>query len=383
MIRYIIILSFLLFQLSVKNFAQSDSCRLQISLLTCGAGEELYSTFGHSAVRIIDSVTGDDIVYNYGTFNFDEPDFYTKFIRGKLLYYLSTEDFLPFIQAYQQDNRTIVEQVLNLTCSEKIKIVQLLQQNLQAENRYYKYDFLFDNCTTRIRDLLEKAADSTVHYTKIVSPQTTFRDLLYVSLNHYDKQWSKLGIDLLLGAKTDAIMKAREVMFLPDYLMQAFDSATLGNKPVVAVKNNLYSVKNYSASNFLSTPLFFFTLLLLLIVLISFSKNKTAQKILHGFDGFVFFMTGLAGLTFLFMWFATDHQMYSNNYNLVWALPTHAVAAFFINSKKTFIKKYFLLTAIINVLLLILWIFLPQQLNTSLIPFVLLLTFRSAIIYGK
>jgi hypothetical protein len=109
----------LLFLLPSKIFAQNDSCHLRISLLTCTPGKELYSTFGHSAVRISDSASNSDIVYNYGTFNFDEPGFYAKFIRGKLSFYLSTDDFDSFIYSYQEEKRGITEQVLNLTCTEK------------------------------------------------------------------------------------------------------------------------------------------------------------------------------------------------------------------------------------------------------------------------
>src|SRR2546423_13573683 len=110
MLRRFFILSFLIFNSSFLISAQ-DSCHLRISLLTCTPGEELYSTFGHSALRIIDSANNKDIVYNYGTFNFEEPGFYTKFIRGKLLYYLSTDNFLSFGGSIQQEGRGITEQV--------------------------------------------------------------------------------------------------------------------------------------------------------------------------------------------------------------------------------------------------------------------------------
>ena len=189
----------LLFLLPSKIFAQNDSCHLRVSLLTCTPGEELYSTFGHSAVRITDSVSNSDIVYNYGTFNFDEPGFYTKFIRGKLSFYLSTDDFDSFKYSYQQENRGITEQVLNLTCTEKYNMLMLLQANLMGQNRFYKYDFTFDNCTTRLRDLLEKTADSPVHFGEVLQTKSTFRDLIYEYLDYNDKQWSKLGIDILLG----------------------------------------------------------------------------------------------------------------------------------------------------------------------------------------
>jgi hypothetical protein len=179
-------------------------------------------------------------------------------------------------------------------------------------------------------------------------------------------------------------MKTREVMYLPDYLMYSFDSSSLGSKPVVSSKQNVFALSQLTKKDiFIKQPLFFFTTLLIIIVALSFSKNTGLQKIVSGLDGFLFFICGAAGLIFIFMWFGTDHQMYSYNYNLLWALPTHAIASFFVQSKKIWVKKYFLVTAIINVLLLLAWFFLPQHLNISLLPFVLLLTFRSAALYGK
>ena len=148
---------------------QDSLCHAQISLLTVSPGEELYSTFGHSALRVYDSVSNSDIVYNYGTFNFDEPGFYTKFVRGKLIYYLSRDNFDNFIAENRQENRTTTEQILNLDCKEKNLLLLALYANMQEGNRGYKYDFLFDNCTTRLRGLIEKAdADSAVHFVKVL-----------------------------------------------------------------------------------------------------------------------------------------------------------------------------------------------------------------------
>lgn len=374
----------LLLFLPLKIIAQNDSCHLRISLLTATPGEELYSTFGHSALRVTDTVSNTDIVYNYGTFNFDEPGFYTKFIRGKLMYYLSTEDFESFQYAYQQENRAITEQVLNITCSEKQNIIMLLQANMMAHNRFYKYDFLFDNCTTRLRDLVENATDSTIHFGEVLKTKTTFRDLIYEYLDYNDKQWSKLGIDILLGSKTDAVMKPREVMFLPDYLMKTFDSSTINSRPLVSDKQSLYKI-DYSGNkkNNLTHPLFLFTCLFVLIAFLSFSKNIFIQRFLSSFDGSLFFVTGLLGLLLLFMWFGTDHIMCKNNYNLLWAWPTNIVAAFYIHSSKSWAKKYFILYALFNLLLLGFWFFMPQHLNPSLIPIIGILILRSFIYISK
>ncbi len=363
---------------SQNAYSQLDSCNLKISLLTCSPGDELYSTFGHSAFRVTNSVSNSDIVYNYGTFNFDEPGFYTKFIRGKLLYYLSTENFEDFIYSYQLENRRITEQVLNLTCAEKYNMLLLLQTNLMGQNRYYKYDFTFDNCTTRLRDLVEKTTSSQVYFKDILHRKATFRNLIYEYLDYNDKQWSKLGIDLLLGSRLDVDMKPREVMFLPDYLMNSFDSATIGSRPLVYKKHSLFTTAlSGEKINIFTHPLFIFSCVFFIIVMLSFSKNAFIKRLLFATDGFLFFMTGLFGIIFIVMWTGTEHYMVKDNYNLLWAWPVNVIAAFYVQSKSRFAITYYKIYAVFNILLLLCWFFLPQQLNPALMPVIAILIFRS------
>ncbi len=378
-----ILLSFLLIP-SFSN-GQDSLCHAQISLLTISPGEELYSTFGHSALRVYDSVSNSDIVYNYGTFNFDEPGFYTKFIRGKLMYYLSRDNFENFIAANQQENRTTTEQVLNLDCKEKNRLLSSLYTNMEEANRSYKYDFLFDNCTTRLRDLIEKAgADSAVRFGNVLNKPRSFRNLIHEYLNNNDKQWSKLGIDILLGSKTDALMTPYQVMFLPDYLMNVLDRSAINQRPLVSSHTSLYRIKyvDNSPSN-LTHPFFIFSCFFVLICLLSFSKNNFVKNFMANFDRFFFFMAGLLGILILFMWFGTDHIMCRNNYNLLWAWPMNAVAAFYLHSQKKWPRIYFLILAILLLLLLGFWFLLPQLLNISLIPIVLIMIVRAFHFYFK
>ena len=369
-----------LFFIAPKSYAQQDSCNLRVSLLTVTPGEELYSTFGHSALRVTDTVTNQDIVYNYGTFYFGDPDFYTKFVRGKLLYYLSSDNLDSFVEENREENRGITEQVLNLTCAQKRNIIMLLEANMMGQNRFYKYDFLFDNCTTRLRDLIEKASDSTVHFGEALKSKATFRALIHEYLDYNDKQWSKLGIDILLGSKTDAFATPYQVMFLPDYLMKTLDSSAISGQPLVSDKHSLIRQKYVpQTKDNLTHPFFLFVCLFVIIAFLSFSKNKPIQKILASFDGFLFFITGLLGILVLFMWFGTDHIMCRNNLNVLWAWPTNIVAAFYIHSKKSWAKKYFLLYAVFNILLIIFWKAIPQDLNFALIPVISILIFRSLI----
>ena len=364
------------FSFLIFNSARAqDSSRLRISLLTCTPGEELYSTFGHSAYRVVDSNAVTDIVYNYGTFNFDDDGFYLKFVRGKLLYYVSAEYFVDFKDLYQSTNRGITEQVLNLSATEKITIRKFLNENLKEENKYYKYDFFFDNCTTRLRDVLKKEHDSSFCQKPVMPAGSRFRQAIHQYLDKNGKDWSKLGIDILLGQPCDGVITAEQMQFLPDNLMKSLDSSS---HPMVVTSQNLYSISDDGNKYSFFTPLVVFLVLMAVIILISFSKNKFLQAFLQGFDGVFFFLAGTLGIILIFMWVATDHQMCRNNFNLLWAWPTHAVIAFFVNSKKAWVKKYFRFTTIALVVVLISWFFLPQQMNNGLIPLVLLLIYRSA-----
>ncbi|MEP7142391.1 MAG: DUF4105 domain-containing protein, partial [Ferruginibacter sp.] len=369
----------------IFTFAQ-DSSHIRISLLTCTPGEQLYSTFGHTAIRVTDSSSVTDYVFNYGTFNFEDPGFYTKFIRGKLLYYLSVENFnsdkknMGFKDEYQADNRGITEQVLNMDASEKIALMEALRENAREENRYYKYDYFLDNCTTRTRDILVKYKKDHPGFKHVMPEGTRFRQAIHQYLDKNKKYWSKLGIDILLGAPTDAVMTTAQSQFLPDNLMKSFDSSNQ-NQQLVLSTANLYPVNQEKAGVSFLTPMAIFSLLLTVIVLLSFSNNKRAQIFIQGFDGIFFFLTGALGILLIFMWIGTDHSMTKNNYNLLWAWPTNTIAAFFVNSKKKWVKKYFGFSVFALIIVLLTWFFLPQQMNNALIPIVLILVFRSALKY--
>ena len=373
-------LTLLTIHYSLFTFSQTDSCDLRISLLTCSPGTELYSTFGHSALRVVDKSTGTDIIYNYGVFDFNDPDFYAKFVRGKLLYYLDQENFIDFLYNYSADNRSVSEQLLQLTCSEKKEMQQFLFTNLRPENRSYKYDFLFDNCTTRLRDLVMKKSGKKYLTTDILSNQpTSFRNHIHYYLNMNRMHWSKLGIDLLLGAKLDRLMTADEAMFLPDYLEKGFDSSSNAGTPLVQQKIALYLKKDTGDmdGNPLTTPAFIFSFILGAIAVLSFLSFRGSVTLLALSDFLLFMVTGLLGVLLIFMWTGTDHQICANNYNLLWALPTHLIAAFLTRKQTPFAKNYFRFTALLSALLVLAWFFLPQELNPAIIPVVLLLGWRA------
>jgi len=368
---------FLVFTFIILHSQAQDSCHLRISLLTCAPGEALYSTFGHTALRVQDARAGTDYVFNYGTFEFG-PDFYTKFIRGKLLYFLSVEDFNDFLYAYRYESRSIWEQVLQLSCGEKQKLYHSLQTNAQEQNRYYRYDFLFDNCTTRAGDIVERNTAAPVVYKNILPKEIpTFRNLIHSYLDKGNQYWSKLGIDILLGAKLDRKVANEEAMFLPDYLLKGFDSATVNKNPLVSPPQIILKMPSPLRYKTVFTPFVVFTLLLVIIAGLSFVTTKWAIITVKVFDFLFFFFLGLTGILLLFMWFGTDHNVTQNNYNLLWALSTNVVVVFFVHSKKNWVRKYFRIVFLISIALLLTWFFLPQQMNNALVPVVLLIIFRS------
>jgi hypothetical protein len=366
---------------NLQCFAQ-DSSRLRISLLTCTPGQELYSTFGHTAIRITDSNSLTDYVYNFGTFNFDDPSFYLKFVRGKLLYYLSAEPFADFTAAYQSEGRGITEQLLHLDAVEKDSTRKLLNETLREENRYYLYDFFFDNCTTRPRDIIIRHQHPLPALPAVLPAGTTFRNAIHSYLDKYDHPWSKLGIDLLLGAPTDAVMSGAQAQFLPEILMQSLDSS----KPAgsrIAGKQVLFADRMSGQHSTLFTPIRLFSLFTLLVLLWSYYAGASSHLWLKGLDGMIFFLTGIVGIVLIFMWTGTNHAMCRYNFNLLWALPSHAVFAFLISSKQVWVRHYFGATALLGAFLLLGWFFLPQQMNPAFIPLVVLLMFRSAGIYYR
>lgn len=356
---------------TVQVSAQFNPCTTRISLLTCAPADELYATFGHTAIRLTDSTSQNDFVFNYGTFNFEEPDFYTKFMRGKLNYYLSVAPYNDFVVEYIEDKRTIYEQELQLNCDQKQLIIAALQKNMQGGNRYYKYDFLFDNCTTRVRDIIFKSIPAA-HVPNPITPEgTTCRDMLYVYLDRGGKPWSKLGIDIVLGSKIDKKVDIRQSMFLPEYLMKGLDSAVLSNNTHLAEYHRILLNETAPDTSLgKNDPLFIAIAIALLMIIFSFLPYKWAGSALKITDSFLLYTTGLLGILIVFMWFGTDHAACAKNYNLIWALPTNFIAAFMIWKKRTITRQYFLCAAILTGLVLVFWFILPQHFNIALLPLV-------------
>jgi len=361
--------------------AQHNAAHTRISVITCGPGDEMYSLFGHTAIRIIDSVTHTDIVYNWGGFTFEQPYFILKFLRGKLLYY-STADYFPdFMKEYVYEHRSVYEQVLNLDSASKQKIIAAINFNMQGDNRFYKYDFLLDNCTTRVKNIVFENVNSDIK-DKVVPEKTTARDLIHYYLDRGGQVWTELGTDILLGRRVDKIVSTDEAMFMPEFYMKGLSYANTQAEPlakpatVILQGDALHTGRGY-------VPLIVLSIIAITVFIISRLQPAWAKAAISFVDSLLLYSTGLIGLLILFMWFATDHTVCKDNFNLAWALPFNLVAGFSLIKKPAWLSNYFFIAAVITAILLAAWFWLPQQMNIALLPVVVLLLNRYTILATK
>ncbi|WP_458627271.1 lipoprotein N-acyltransferase Lnb domain-containing protein [Winogradskyella sp. PC D3.3] len=372
------LLVFLLTSVTVfaQHFQLSDNAK--ISVLTIGPGESLSDAFGHNAFRIKDQKLGIDAVYGYGEYDFDSPNFYLKFARGKLNYLISRHNFNAFYYAYTNANRTIKEQVLNLSTEEKQNIFNYLENNYKPENRRYLYDFFYDNCATRIRDVAQATTNSDIQFIPPADFKSkTFRELIHehVGLN----SWGSFGIDIALGSVIDRQASAEEFMFLPKYIHAFFESAKMNSSEnLIESSSVLYKKRDINApSNFLWSPLIIIGLLAAIIVFITFKDYKNNRRS-NWLDIILFGTTGLIGILLLLLWFATDHSATAQNYNLLWAFPLNLfiIGQLYQPKVKTWFKKYLRFLIIMLCLLTLHWIIGIQVFAIGLIPLLIALLLR-------
>lgn len=361
------------------SFSQTDSCNLRISLLTCSPGAALYATFGHTALRVTDAATGMDMVFNYGTFDDSDPNFYLKFTKGLMVYALSAYPFTDFVYEYQAEQRGVVEQVLQLSCAEKNKIFQALRENARQENRFYQYYFHTDNCTTRARDIVINNTTRPVHFKNILPAAIpSYRDLLHTYLDKGRQPWSKFGIDVLLGSNLDKKVTNDQAMFLPDYLMKGFDSASTGNRLLVEKTQTVLALPAHPAEcSSWFTPFLLFTALFIFIGVLSMLGPGWSVSFLRLFDVFFFLLLGLLGLLLLTLWLIRIDDVCRNNFNLLWALPTHVPVVFLMSRRGKWIQTYFKAVCILTLLLGTAWFILPQALHPAVAPILGLILVRA------
>ncbi len=355
-----------------------------VSLITCTPGEDLYSIFGHSAIRVADPQIGLDWVFNYGTFNFADPNFYLNFIRGRLNYMLSVSTYKNFEYSYIQEKRSIYEQILNLQLAEKQHLFDSLCINFLPENRYYLYDLLYDNCATRVRDVIFECFPRAVEFDySTIEQGKSFRD----NYSPYLKRipWTKLGIDLVQGMVLDKSIEPWEYMFVPDYLMVIFPRVTIKeddhSEPFVLETRKILDIPFTPSNRFVIQPVIVFIFIMLTAFWLTFFGNRRTL-LAKWFDYILFGIVGLLGLLLTFMWFGTDHTVTVKNLNILWTMPLNLIALYLFSERgkkhQNLTNYYFGFYLTILVLVLITWPLLPQVLPLAVVPLIVTLAIRSA-----
>ena len=300
---------------------RSDS--VEVSLLTCSPHTEVYSLYGHTAIRYRNAATGEDWAFNYGVFNFRKPFFALRFAFGLTDYELGVIPYKYFEEEYRKTGRQVTEQVLNMTSDEKRRLYDALRINYLPENRVYRYNYFYDNCTTRARDMIEQSISGTVEYPyNKDDAMPTYREMIHAKTkNHH---WAAFGNDLCLGVKADMNTDYRQQQFLPGNLMRAFEKAVIadgnGTRPLVKETNVLVkSAPQPVSSSFPLTPTQCACLLLVASIAIAFIEYRK-KKIIKTWDALLLIVDGLAGIVILALFFS-EHPTTSTNLQILLLNP--------------------------------------------------------------
>lgn len=314
-----IVLTFILSVVNATVGAQSmtNPDRIQISLLTCSPGKEVWAQYGHTAIRYYDKESGEDLAINYGIFSLDQTYFIPRFVLGMTDYRMGVQPMDMFLAQYSYEGRGVVEQVLNLSAEDKEVIYKALQENMKPENVVYRYNYFFDNCTTRARDMLVNHLHGKVVYPP-AEEDATFRSMIHKWNNKYE--WSQFGEDLLLGVNADRKTTKSEQQFLPENLRSDFDKARYNGKPLVKKTNILLDAETEVAEPvFPLSPLsiaLIFAVISLAMMLFSYRR----QQVYWAWDLALMLTSGLMGIIFFVMIFS-QHPCVSLNFILLFFNP--------------------------------------------------------------
>jgi hypothetical protein len=363
----------------------------KFSVITCSPGPDLYSLFGHSAFRLQDTLGGKpvDIVFNYGVFDAFDDGFYMKFARGKLDYRLQAEYFEYFLESYAQEGRGVWEQELNFSPLQKQRLFELLQANVQEGNCVYRYDFFYDNCSSRIRDMIIRAAAveptdamgfryvsldtllsvNEVSFKHPCKRGTTYREAIQKYLDF--QPWSDFGIDIALGQPCDRVIGDYGFMFLPDSLMREFEMAELSGQLVCGRPIEILPNRTQFEIDYLFAPLTVFCVWLIVHAALSY-RRRNVKKNLMLHEAILLGVTGLISLLVLFLWFLTDHTTTQYNWNVLWASPINLLLLF-LNRKPNFVRLAAFMQLLATIAMLVSFAWLPQSLHVASIPIALML----------
>ena len=360
------------------NAQQLDSIRA--SLITCSPGQEVYALYGHTALRLQNFTTGEDVVFNYGVFSFKQPHFIWRFVRGQCDYMVVPIPWQYFTREYEERGSSITAQVLNLTPQEASRLYANMVEDCKPENRQYRYNFLYNNCTTKVRDAIENCVEGHVVYPDTV-PLYTYREMLHQYTK--DHPWAQEGNDILLGAAVDTLLCARAAMFAPEYMLRYADNAFIyadnnDKRPLVLDREILLQKKPQKVEpEFLFPPMQAMLILLAFAVLIVLLERWLNWQFWL-WDALLLLGQGLAGLLLLFMFFFSEHPAVNSNWQ-IWVLNPIALVALPMVIKAAYKRKKTLWHAVFFVILTTFLVFspwMPQEFGKLVVPLALTLLTR-------
>ena len=375
--RKIVYFLFVIMAMLPMQAKSSDSIR--ISLLTCAPGTEIYALFGHSAIRYEHPALQRDWVFNYGMFSFSAPNFVMRFVKGETDYQLGVVPYSYFEAEYAERESSVYQQVLNLTDEEKMKLVKALQENYLPANRVYRYNYFYDNCTTRARDKIEECIEGKVVYTNPI-PEVTFRDIIHEYTDGHE--WSEFGIDLCLGADADKPIDLRQQMFAPFYMLEAARGAMIQRGdtlvPLVKEEFKVVDVIRTPEPDFPLSPMAGgWGLLIVTLVVVGVGIRKGHISCI--WDGFLFGLQGIGGCVIAFLFFFSVHPTVGSNWMLVLLNPIPLFYLPFMIYQSLRRKKdaYHGINAIALTFFMILMPLIPQEFNLTVLPLALSLWLTS------
>ena len=370
-INILFALALIFFSLNIYANELENKNRYKISILSIGEGPSLVDAFGHTAIRVKDAQLKNDIVFNFGVYDFNSPNFYSNFVKGRPEYKLAIQNYSNLIQNYIRQKRYIVEHQLNLDQNSTKIIIDLLVEKLN--DPYYIYDYFRDNCTTRAADIVIDKTNNKFKDDKLESEAIlTYRDLIHRKIN--ENSWAALGIDLCLGAIIDKKINIRETFFLPENLMNYLD---LYEGDIIK-RNIIYSPESeISYRENLPSPLLINLILSLIIVAITifnFKSNKWNKSL----DSLIFLISGSIGILIIYLWFFSNHFAGAQNFNFLWAFPLNFALIFAIYKNKipNWSIGYIKLLIILIILLFLHWTTGVQKYNLTLLPIFVALLIR-------
>ncbi len=378
-LKLLCLFTFLLYVNAIARAVAEDS--MEVSLLTCSPGTEVYALYGHTAIRICNETTGEDWVFNYGVFSFSQPHFIWRFALGECDYQVGAVPFAYFAKEYEARGSSVYQQTLNLTSAEKRRLWALLLENMQPENREYRYNFFYDNCTTRARDRIEEAVDGEVVYPRADTVHT-YREIIHQYTGHYP--WAELGNDLCLGAEADRPITERQEMFAPFYMLHYADGAVIRDpegheRPLVSGKSKVVAGRGVGVQEeFPLSPWACGWLLFALVALLT-AAERWKHACFWWMDMVLMSLVGIMGLVLTVLFFFSGHPTVGSNWQIWVFNPIPLVAMPWVvrcgvKGRKT---VYHAFNALVLMFFMIFFAFIPQDFCVVVVPLALTLLLRS------